>query len=122
MTPLGPREAITRAKIICALEKAGEASVRNLCQLTRLSDNTLYRHLSVLRAAGRAHISRWLPRTGHKPAEAIYRIGAGADAVNPAPRTTQDIAWMKPRKRRHRVESAGTLPDPRPLGIWGLAW
>lgn len=118
----GGRNAITRAKVVAALEAAGEASVTRLCHVARLSDTTIYRHVGELHQAGQVHIVRWVLSSGKfKPPEAIYRLGPGVDAINPKPPDACNMAWMK-KKRRIFLDTPGTLPAPRPLGPWGLSW
>lgn len=120
MTAIGSREAITRAKIVAAMDAAGDISVQRLCHVMGLTDTTLYRHIHAMRDHGQVHIVRWEVSSSDKyrPPEAIYRLGAGIDAINPRP----SVSRSSEQKRRACLETVGTLPAPIPLGLWGLAW
>lgn len=120
MSAHGVRHAITRAKILAAMDVVGEASVPRLCHVTHLSDTTIYRHIREMHQAGQVHIVRCVLSTSrHKPPVAMYRRGPGVDASHPTP-AALDLARMEPRPQGW--ESVGTLPAPRPLGLWGLSW
>lgn len=107
-----PHKTSLRDTVIAELVKHKERTTRQLCAATGSKANAIWKTCDYLRKQGNLHTVRFQPcdrSVGNFVA--VYRIGAGVDAVMP-------VRKKEPEPNPHEIQ-----PIPRPkLGAWGCVW
>lgn len=101
-----------RERLIALFVERQELTILDMHKATKSTKSACWRVCDNLRRHGNIHIARYqFARNVERNYEAVYRVGAGVDAVKPDNRRIEQYTAHQPQ------------PVPRPsLGAWGVVW
>lgn len=100
-----------------AVLKAMPGTQYQLRDKSGLSLSTISRLVRAAQRAGKAHITKFLPRGAEGPPQAVYKRGKGDDAQRPVPKDLRQLDQRKRLPVKRDVAVSALFGDHQPLSV-----